>query len=108
MCTAHRCWLISKTMQGMGKHMKDNQESNTIDRMTYHGVGIRRENVEMSDSDAMFNMETQQWKRPIRDFKRDKYQRYQVFGEIAATHGYTARVANSRRNIPLGERHIMG
>ena len=55
----------------------------------------------MFNEKAFFGKTTQTWKCLIRNYERDKNQRCQVFGHIAATHGYTSREPNERWGIAI-------
>ena len=63
-------------------------ENRTVDRITYHGFGIQKEAMGKFNARSMFNAETQEWQRLVCNLERGEYDRYQVFGYIAATNGY--------------------
>ena len=55
---------------------------------------------------AQFDKQAQTWKCTICNYTREKRQLYQVFGHIAASHGYESRVPNERRDILIIEKYI--
>ena len=111
--------LLFKTTQDMVRHMKyhwwdkeipykrnpENSNNKVIDGRTYHGLGIPKAEMVKFNNKSMFNAETQKWQCIVYKYQRDRYQRYQVFGHIAATHWYTSRILNTRWNIPLQDRY---
>jgi len=114
-CTNNECGKIFATHNDMIKHREYHceQEENkyhnhsadgVIDRRAPFGFGIPNNNKRIFGDKADFNATTQTWNCLICNFKRGKYQRYQVFGHIAATHGYTSRIPNERWGIPIDEK----
>ena len=54
---------------------------------------------------ALYGSETQTWRCLLCDYTRGDYRRYQVFGHIAANHGYTSRTPNERRGIRIQDKY---
>ena len=77
----------------------------TIDRRAHCGFGTPSNGESLFNDMALFGKPTQRWNCTPCDYSRGKYQRYQVFGYIAATHGYTSRVPSERWRIPPNDKY---
>ena len=110
------CGLIFKTHQDREKHEKfhcgnpesaynNNSEPGIIDRRTPYGFGIPKTDMRYFNENVLFNANTQSWNFLNCDYTRDKYQWYQVFGHVAATHGYTSRIPNERWGIQIQDKY---
>ena len=106
-CTNPNCGKIFDTHKDREKHEKfhcgnpenpyrNNCEEGKIDRRTPFGFGTPNTDMRYFNDNALFNKETQTWQCLLCGYKKDKYQWYQVFGHIAANHGYTSRIPNER------------
>jgi len=84
---------------------RNNSDEGKIGSRTPYGFGIPNNDRRLFNDMALFGVNTQQWKCLLCGYKRDKYQRYQVFGHIASTHGYISRVPNERWGILLNEKY---
>ena len=99
----------------MGKHTKyhcgnienpyscnpENNNNRVIDIGIYHGSGIPKGEMVKFDNKPMFNREAHKWKCLVFDYQGGKYQLFQVFGHIAATHGDKSGIVNARWDIPI-------
>ena len=84
----------------------NNSGDGIIDRRTPYGFGTPDSDKRLFNNMALFDATTQHWKCLICDYKRNKHQRYQVFGHIASTHGYESRVPGERWGILLNGRYV--
>ena len=109
-------WEIFATHADMTKHMdyhcnqeenayRNNCEEGIINRRTPYGFGVPNIDKRLFGGKAFFDVLAQTWNCLICNFARDKYQRRQVFGHIAATHGYTSRIPNERWVIPIEDKY---
>jgi len=80
---------------------RNNSKEGIIDRRTPYGFGIPNNDKMIFNDVALLDTQTHHRKC---NYKRGKYQRYQVFGHIAAANGYESRVPNERCDILLNEK----
>ena len=70
-----------------------------------HGFGLPGEDMFMRKGKVMYGKIRKKWICLVCHYERGKYGRHQVFGHVAAEHGYPSGIKNDRWDIPEGERH---
>ena len=95
--TQYRC--------GNERSLYNNSEEDVTNRNTPYGAGAPKKDARVYHGKTLYGDQTKEWKCEMCNFKRDKYRRCQVFGRIAATHGYNSRARNERWGITRAEQY---
>ena len=79
----------------------NNSANGIVDRRTPYVFGTPKGDMRTSKDKVMFGETTNQWLSLISNYKRGRYKWYQVFGHVAAAHGYASRTPSERWGIAL-------